>query len=462
MSKLDPYIEKNQERFVQELFDLLRIPSIGGDKKYHEATRQAAEFVKNQLTKVGTDKAHLIETQGHPLVYAEKIIDPNLPTILVYGHYDVQPPDPTAEWISPPFEPTIREGNMYARGAADDKGQMYAHIKAVETLIATHQLPCNVKFLIEGEEEVGSPSMGPFLADPKNRELLKSDVILISDTSMPSMDQPVIPIGLRGIALFEITVTGPNRDLHSGSYGGAVNNPLHALSTLLAKLHDENRKITIPGFYDDVEQLAQQDAQKLDYCLFDEEAYKKEIGVDHLLGEKGYTPLEQLTIRPTLEINGIWGGTIGVKKTVLPSQAHAILSSRLVPRQNPDKIVQQFTQYIDHLAQTLPALKGTQVKVQPGPAIAALLIPPHSRATRTTRKAFEMAWGGKSPLLKREGASIPLLTDLYDQLQTDIALLGLGLDNDAIHSPNEKFGVENYLRGIHTIMAFYNAFASNT
>ncbi len=456
MHPLDPYIEKNQERFIQELLALLRIPSISADKKYKPAIRQAAQWVREQLAALGADEAALLETEGHPLVYAEKIVDPNLPTILVYGHYDVQPPDPIAAWTSHPFEPTLRGGKIYARGASDDKGQMYAHIKAFETMIATQKLPCNVKFFIEGEEEIGSPSMKRFLQDPKNRERLRADVLLISDTSMPSIDQPVVPIGLRGIALFEISVTGPNRDLHSGVYGGAVKNPLHALSALLATLHDEQHKVTIPHFYEDVV------SQTLPHSLFDEDAYKKDLALDHLVGEKGYTTPERVGIRPTLEINGIWGGTMGVKKTVLPAQAHAILSARLVPQQKPEKITARFRDHIHHLAHTHPALEGVQVRVESGPATAALLIPPHSRATRTVQQAFQNAWGGKTPILKHEGGSIPLLTDLHDSLQTDLALLGIGLDNDNIHAPNEKLEVANYLRGIETIMAFHHAFAART
>ncbi|MEM9737941.1 MAG: dipeptidase [Bacteroidota bacterium] len=458
---IEHYIESHQKRFLEELLALLRIPSVGADPTCQAAMQKAATYIKDHLVEAGADEAQLIQTAGQPIIYAEKMIDPLLPTILVYGHYDVQPADPLDLWDTPPFDPNIRQGSIYARGAADDKGQLFAQIKAFEVMVRTEQLPCNVKFLIEGEEEIQSPNLAPFLEKKENQKMLQADVVLVSDTSMPSPDQPVILVGLRGAMMFEITIKGPNRDLHSGSYGGVVNNPIHALCTLLAHLRDDDQKITVPGFYHDVRTLSKEERKSLVNDAFTPNTYQKDIGLQANVGEKGYNTIERLTIRPTLEVNGIWGGTIGKKKTVLPATAHAILSMRLVPDQEWTTIQHQFEEHIHHLAKTLPALAGTQVTIAKTAGSNALLIPSQSRSVQAMKKAFKDTWKGKPPLCMRHGASIPVLTTLHEKLDAEIALLGIGLDDDNIHSPNEKFGIENYLKGIATIVDFYRNFVQS-
>jgi acetylornithine deacetylase/succinyl-diaminopimelate desuccinylase-like protein len=446
------YIEENQDRFLSELFDLLRIPSVSADKAYAGDVHRAAEFVKESLLKAGVAHAEICPTAGYPIVYGESIIDPALPTVLVYGHYDVQPPDPLDLWESPAFEPEIRNGKIYARGACDDKGQFYMHVKAFEVLKANGPLPCNVKFMIEGEEEVGSDNLGVFVKG--NKEKLKADVILISDTSLFSMDTPSITAGLRGLSYVEVEVQGPNRDLHSGVYGGAVANPINVLAKMIASLQDASGRITIPGFYDQVEELSAADREALNKAPFDEEAYKKELGVEALQGEAGYTTLERTGIRPTLDVNGIWGGYTGEgAKTVLPSKAFAKISMRLVPHQSPAQITELFRSHFESIA---PA--GVKVKVKPHHGGEPAVISTDSIAFQAASKAFEEAWG-KSPIPTREGGSIPIVALFQKELGLDSLLMGFGLDTDAIHSPNEHYGVKNFLMGIETIAAFHKHFA---
>jgi len=446
------YIETHKQRFLDELFDLLRIPSVSADKKYAADVHRAAEFVKDSLLKAGVKHVEICPTAGYPIVYGESIIDPQLPTVLVYGHYDVQPPDPLDLWESPAFEPEIRNGNIYARGACDDKGQMYMHVKAYETLAAEGGLPCNVKFMIEGEEEVGSDNLGLFVK--ANKEKLKADVILISDTSLFSMETPSITAGLRGLSYLEVEVTGPNRDLHSGVYGGAIANPINVLSRMIASLQDDQGRITIPGFYDKVENLSAEERAALNSAPFDEEEYKQELGVDALQGEAGYTTLERTGVRPTLDVNGIWGGYTGEgAKTVLPSKAFAKISMRLVPHQSPDEITALFKKHFESIA---PA--SVKVHVRPHHGGEPAVIATDSVAYQAASSAFEEAWG-KTPIPTREGGSIPIVALFQKELGLDSLLMGFGLDTDAIHSPNERYGVQNFLIGIETIAAFHKHFA---
>jgi acetylornithine deacetylase/succinyl-diaminopimelate desuccinylase-like protein len=446
------YIDTHKGRFLEELFDLLRIPSVSADKAYAKDVLSAAEFVKESLLKAGVDKAEICPTAGYPIVYGECIVDPKLPTILVYGHYDVQPPDPLDLWTTPAFEPQIRDGKIYARGACDDKGQFYMHVKAFEVLKAAGPLPCNVKFMIEGEEEVGSKHLGIFVKE--NKEKLKADVILISDTSLFSMDCPSITAGLRGLSYVEVEVTGPNRDLHSGVYGGAVANPINALATMIASLHDANRRITIPGFYDQVVELNQAERDAINAAPFDMAEYKQELGIEEVVGEAGYSTLERTGIRPTLDVNGIWGGYTGEgAKTVLPSKAFAKISMRLVPNQTPDEITALFQKHFESIA---PA--GISVKVTPHHGGDPAVISTDSIAYKAASAAFEEAWG-KTPIPTREGGSIPIVALFQKELGLDSLLMGFGLDTDAIHSPNEHYGVENFLKGIETITAFHHHFA---
>ncbi|MEL7062968.1 MAG: dipeptidase, partial [Bacteroidota bacterium] len=376
--------------------------------------------------------------------------DKNLPTVLVYGHYDVQPADPEALWDTPPFEPIIKAGKIYARGASDDKGQVYSHIKALETMVATEQLPCNLKFLIEGEEESGSESLAQFLQDPQNQALLQADTLLLSDTALISLEQPSLTVALRGIVYLEIEVTGPNRDLHSGVYGGAVGNPINILCQMLATLQDQDRRITIPGFYDQVEELSAAARTALNHLPFDLSAYQKDLGIESTIGEEGYTTIERASIRPSLDINGIWGGYTGEGgKTVLPAKAYAKVSMRLVPHQEASKIVSQFTDYLTHLAP-----QGVQVNVKVVHAGSnAVVINSESTPLHAAQKAFEEVWG-KAPLLTRCGGSIPIVTQLKEALHCDVVMMGFGLDSDAVHSPNEHFGLTNFFKGIDTIVAF--------
>ncbi|MGB0356935.1 MAG: dipeptidase [Cytophagales bacterium] len=458
MKAIEKYVEAHKDRFIAELLAFLRIPSISANKEHVPDMKKAALFLEEALLKAGCDKVDVLPTAGHPLVYAEKQVSPDLPTILVYGHYDVQPSDPDSLWKTPPFEPTIRNGNIYARGACDDKGQVYLHIKALEAMVAADALACNVKFLIEGEEEIGSPHVTSFMKDSANADLLACDVVLVSDMSMPAMDQPVIPISLRGVVMIKISIEGPNRDLHSGVYGGGVANPLHALVSLLAMLRDDHNRVTIPDFYRDVKTYTDEERAFFNQKPFDLASYQKDLGIAEVVGEQGYNTLERTSIRPTLEINGVWGGAT-MPKTVLPSKAYAIVSMRLVANQDHEMIVERCEAYIETLAARLPALKGTQVRVERVPGGSdAFALPTDAKAIQAVRQAFQKAWGGKPPILVGEGGSIPLLTSFQQHVSKEIAPLGFGLDDDNIHSPNEKFGVQNYLKGIQTVCAFHHAY----
>jgi acetylornithine deacetylase/succinyl-diaminopimelate desuccinylase-like protein len=447
------YIETNQQRFLDELFDLLRIPSVSADSKFKADVRKAAVFVKDQLEAAGVDKAEVCETPGHPIVYAEKIIDKSLPTVLVYGHYDVQPPDPLELWTSPPFEPVLKDNKIYARGACDDKGQVYMHVKAFEIMNKLKTLSCNIKFMIEGEEEVGSEHLAHFIKD--NREKLSADVILVSDTAIISLEHPSITVGLRGLSYVEVEVTGPNRDLHSGVYGGAVANPINTLCEMIASLKDENDTITIPGFYDKVISLSEDERKELNKAPFDLNEYKKELDIKEVKGEVGYTTLERTGIRPTLDVNGIWGGYTGEgAKTVLPSKAYAKISMRLVPGQDNKEITELFSRHFEAIAPTSVKVKVTELHGgQPA------LTPTDSKAFAAASKAFEEVWG-KTPIPTRDGGSIPIVALFKEVLGLDTVLMGFGLDTDAIHSPNEHYGVTNYLKGIETITAFYKHFTN--
>jgi acetylornithine deacetylase/succinyl-diaminopimelate desuccinylase-like protein len=448
------YIESNQQRFLDELFDLLRIPSVSADSRHKADVRKAAEYLKNKLIEAGVDKAELHETPGHPIVYAEKIVNPSLPTILVYGHYDVQPPDPLNLWESPPFEPVIKDGKIYARGSCDDKGQVYMHVKAFEAMMKLKTLTCNVKFMIEGEEEVGSENLENFVK--ANKEKLKGDIILISDTALISLEHPSITAGLRGLSYVEVEVTGPNRDLHSGVYGGAVANPINVLSKMIASLHDENGRVTIPGFYDKVAELSQAEREAINKAPFNQDNYKKELGIVEVQGEKGYTTLERTGIRPTLDVNGIWGGYTGEgAKTVLPSKAYAKISMRLVPNQNNQEITQLFTRHFLSIAP-----KSVQVKVTALHGGEAAVTPTDSDAFRAASAAFKEVFG-KAPIPTRDGGSIPIVALFKKELGLDTVLMGFGFDSDAIHSPNEHYGVKNFLMGIETIVSFYKHYSKN-
>lgn len=448
------FIRQNKDRWIKELNELLSIPSVSADPKYKEDVKKTAEKVKDLLIKAGVDKVEICPTKGHPIVYAEKLVDANAPTVLVYGHYDVQPPDPLDLWESPPFEPVIKntpihsDGAIFARGACDDKGQVMMHIKALEMMLQLQALKCNIKFMIEGEEEVGSAHLGEWIKENKSR--LSGDVILISDTSILSKDTPSIDVGLRGLAYMEVEVTGPNRDLHSGVYGGAVANPINILCKMIASCHDDTNHITIPGFYDDVIELSAEERSELNKAPFDEEAYKKDLGINALWGEKGYTTLERTGIRPTLDVNGIWGGYIGEgAKTVLPSKAYAKISMRLVPNQSSEKIAQLFQKYFEQIAP--PCVK---VKVTAHHGGEPVVVSTKSEGYQAAAMAMEKTFG-KKPIPTRGGGSIPIVALFKKELGLDSILMGFGLDTDALHSPNEHFGIFNFLKGIETIPFFY-------
>ncbi len=457
MKNIKPYINEHKDRFINELLDLLKIPSVSADPAYKNDVLNTAEAVKTSLEKAGCNKVEICETPGYPIVYGEKIIDSNLPTVLVYGHYDVQPADPIELWDSPPYEPVIKktdihpEGAIFARGACDDKGQMYMHVKALEIMTSTGQLPCNVKFMIEGEEEVGSESLAWFV--PRNREKLANDVILISDTGMIANDIPSITTGLRGLSYVEVEVTGPNRDLHSGLYGGAVANPINILTKMIASLHDENNHITIPGFYDKVEELSRAERDEMAKAPFSLENYKKALDIDEVYGEKGYTTNERNSIRPTLDVNGIWGGYIGEgAKTVIASQAFAKISMRLVPNQDWEEITELFQKHFESIAP-----KSVTVKVKPHHGGQGYVTPIDNIGYQAASKAYEQTFG-KTPIPQRSGGSIPIVSLFEQELKSKTILMGFGLNSDAIHSPNEHFGVWNYLKGIETIPYFYKHF----
>ena len=458
MKNLKSYIATHQNRFINELIELLKIPSVSADTKYKKEVLNTADFVKKSLEDAGCDLVELCETPGYPIIYAEKIIDPKLPTVLVYGHYDVQPADPINLWDAPPFEPVIKktaihpEGAIFARGACDDKGQMYMHVKAVEYLIASESLPCNVKFMIEGEEEVGSESLSWFV--PRNKEKLSNDVILISDTGMISNDIPSITTGLRGLSYVQVEVTGPNRDLHSGLYGGAVANPINVLTKMIASLHDENNHITIPGFYDHVEELSTAERAEMAKAPFSLEKYQQALDIDAVYGEKGYSTNERNSIRPTLDVNGIWGGYTGEgAKTVIASKAYAKISMRLVPNQDWKAITELFKNHFESIAP-----RGVSVTVTPHHGGQGYVTPIDNIGYKAASKAYETTFG-KTPIPQRSGGSIPIVALFEKELQSKTILMGFGLDSDAIHSPNEHFGVWNYLKGIETIPYFYQNFA---
>ena len=457
MSAIQTYIEENKKRFLNELISLLKIPSVSADKAYKKDVLNTADFVLESLKKAGCDHVELCETPGYPIIYGEKIIDKNLPTVLVYGHYDVQPADPIELWTSPPFEPVIKntaihpEGAIFARGACDDKGQMYMHVKAMEYMTSTGNLPCNVKFMIEGEEEVGSEGLAWFV--PRNIEKLANDVILISDTGMIANNIPSITTGLRGLSYVEVEVTGPNRDLHSGLYGGAVANPINILTKMIASLTDEDNHITIPGFYDNVEELSTEERAEMAKAPFSLENYKKSIDIDAVYGEKGYTTNERNAIRPTLDVNGIWGGYTGEgAKTVIASKAFAKISMRLVPNQDWRAITQLFKNHFESIAP-----KSVKVVVKPHHGGQGYVTPTDNIAYQAASKAYETSFG-KIPIPQRSGGSIPIVALFEQHLKSKTILMGFGLDSDAIHSPDEHFGIWNYLKGIETIPYFYTYF----
>jgi acetylornithine deacetylase/succinyl-diaminopimelate desuccinylase-like protein len=448
MSDIKHLVDQNSERYLNELFALLRIPSVSADPKYREDVLRMADAVKASLITAGADRVEICPTPGYPIVYGEKIIDPALPTVLVYGHYDVQPPDPLDLWTSPPFEPVIRNGNIYARGSADDKGQFFMHVKAFELMLQNNMLPCNVKFMIEGEEEVGSSNLDSFLE--ANKERLKADCVLVSDTSMIANDIPSINTGLRGLSYVEVEVTGPNRDLHSGVYGGGVANPINVLCEMIASLKDSDLHISIPGFYDDVIELSHSERDALNSAPFSVDEYKAELKIGDVMGEKGYTTLERTATRPTLDVNGIWGGYTGEgAKTVLPSKAFAKISMRLVPNQSPDKITELFKKHFESIA---PA--GVKVEVRPHHGGWPVVTPTDSNEYRAAAKAMETTFG-KEPIPARGGGSIPIVASFEKILGLKTVLMGFGLDTDDIHSPDEHYGVFNYLKGIETIPYFF-------
>lgn len=452
MQDIRKYVNDNKQRFLDELFELLRFPSISADQKYKDQMLKTAEFVAEKLKLAGADLVEICPTAGYPIVYAQKILDASLPTVLVYGHYDVQPPDPLELWETPPFEPTIRDQKIYARGACDDKGQFYMHVKAFELMMSTNTLPCNIKFMIEGEEEVGSSNLGIFVNN--NKERLKADVVLISDTSMISLEHPSLETGLRGLSYVEVEVCGPDRDLHSGVYGGAVANPATILAKLIASMHDENNHITIPGFYDDVLELSAVEREMLNKAPYNENEYKIDLKVDELWGEKGYTTLERTGTRPTLEVNGIWGGYIGEgAKTVLPSKAFAKISMRLVPNQQSDKITKLFKDHFEGIAP-----KSVKVKVTPHHGGEPVVTPTDSIAYKAAQKAILESFG-KEPIPTRGGGSIPIVALFEKELGIKTVLMGFGLDSDNLHSPNEKYDIANFYKGIETIPLFHKYFA---
>lgn len=451
MEYIKKYMDENQQRFLDELFGLLRIPSISSIADHKPDMIKAAEYWKETLLKAGADKAEVMPTDGNPVVYGEKIIDSSLPTVLVYGHYDVMPVDPIELWKSQPFEPEIRDGKIWARGADDDKGQAFMHAKAFEMMVRTGNLPCNVKFMIEGEEEIGSTNLEKWLET--NKPMLKSDVILVSDTSMLGADLPSITTGLRGLAYVEIEVTGPTRDLHSGLFGGAVANPANVLAKMIASLHDDNNRVTIPGFYDDVMDVNPTERAEMAKAPFDLDTYKNSLNINETWGEEGYSTLERVGIRPTLDVNGIWGGYIGEgAKTVLPSKASAKISMRLVPNQDHHKIADLFQKHFEAIAP-----KYVKVKVTPHHGGQGYVSPTDTIAYQAASKAIEDVYG-KKPVPYRSGGSIPIISTFERILGSKTILMGFGLEGDAIHSPNENYPLQQFYRGIEAIPRFYKYF----
>jgi acetylornithine deacetylase/succinyl-diaminopimelate desuccinylase-like protein len=452
MEKTKAFIDANRERFLEELFELLRIPSISAESKYKPDMERCAQKWCELILKAGADRAEVMPTDGNPVVYGEKIINPTLPTVLVYGHYDVMPVDPVELWHTDPFEPVVKDGRIWGRGADDDKGQSFMHAKAFEAMLANGTLPCNVKFMLEGEEEIGSPSLGKWCAD--NKEMLKADIILVSDTSMIGMETPSITCGLRGLCYMEVEVIGPNKDLHSGLFGGAVANPANVLTKLVASLTDEEGRVTIPGFYDDVRVLSQEEREAIGETPFCIERYKKNLDIEEVQGEAGYSTIERTGIRPSLDVNGIWGGYIAEgTKTVIPSKASAKISMRLVPNQDYEKIAVLFEKHFRAIA---PKSVKVNVKYLHGgyPYVSPTDMPAYKAAS----KAFEQTFG-KTPIPFYSGGSIPIISTFEKVLGLKSILMGFGLDIDAIHSPNESYGVENFYKGIETITWFYQYFA---
>ena len=458
MDSVKEYLTQNKDRFLEELFQLLKMPSISADSAFSQDVINTAQLMADFLRAAGCDNVEICETQGYPIVYGDKIIDPSLPTVLVYGHYDVQPPDPLDLWDSPPFEPTIKstplhpDGAIFARGASDDKGQLFMHIKAVEFMISQKRLPCNLKFMIEGEEEVGSVSLSSFVKE--NHQKLANDIILISDTGMIANDIPSITTGLRGLSYVEVEVTGPNRDLHSGLYGGAVANPINVLTKMIASLHDENNYITIPGFYDRVEELSEKEREEMGKAPFSLKEYKEALDIDAIYGEQSYTTNERNSIRPSLDVNGIWGGYTGEgAKTVIPSKAYAKISMRLVPHQDWEEITQLFSNHFERIAP-----RGVRVTVTPHHGGQSYVTPINSVGYQAASKAYEATFG-KTPIPKRNGGSIPIVPLFEEELGSKSILMGFGLDSNAIHSPNEHLAVWNFFKGIETIPYFYKYYS---
>jgi acetylornithine deacetylase/succinyl-diaminopimelate desuccinylase-like protein len=452
------YIEKNKDKFLNELFEFIKIPSVSADIKFKQQVLKAASFLEENLIKIGADNVQVFQTLGYPIVYADKIIDPNLPTILVYGHYDVQPADPYELWDSDPFNPIVKktkihpQGAIFARGACDDKGQMFMHLKAFEAMYKSNELYCNVKFMFEGEEEVGSSNLEKFVRS--NVDLLKADVVLVSDTGIINNSTPSICVGLRGLSYVEVEVTGPNRDLHSGLYGGAVANPINVLSKMIASLHNENGTINIPGFYNDVIQVSNSDRKEMAKAPFNLEEYQSDLSIKEVYGEDGFTTNERNSIRPTLDVNGIWGGYIGEgAKTVLPSKASAKISMRLVPNQKSTNITNLFETHFKKIAPNY-----VKVKVTPHHGGEGVVIPTDFPAYLAAKKAMETTFG-KTPIPVRSGGSIPIVPMFEEVLGLKTILLGFGLDSDVIHSPNEHFGLFNFYKGIETIPCFYKNYA---
>ncbi len=453
MNEVKSYIDSNQQKFLDELMEFLRIPSVSTDSKFKSDVLRGAGFLEGALKKAGVDLVEICQTAGHPIVYAEKIISSDLPTVLVYGHYDVQPADPYELWDSPPFEPVIRNERIYARGSCDDKGQLYMHIKALEILNQQGVPPCNLKFILEGEEEIGSSNLNLFVNENATR--LKSDIVLISDTTIIDNDTPSITIGLRGLSYVEVEVTGPNRDLHSGVYGGAVANPINVLCDMISSLIDNKGRVTIPGFYHQVKELSTDERAKVAEAPFDLGKYQQEIGITDIQGEEGFTTLERTGIRPTLDVNGIWGGYTGKgAKTVLPSKAYAKISMRLVPDQDDEEITRLFTEHFISIAP-----KSVTVNVTTHHGGKPAVTPTDSMAFQAASNAFEKVWG-KAPIATRDGGSIPVVSLFSEILGIDTVLMGFGLDSDAIHSPNESYGIFNYLKGIETIVLFHQQYAA--
>ena len=452
MKKSQEFVQQHKERFLDELFDLLRIPSVSAQSEHRADMVRTAEWLREALLKAGADRAEVMPTEGNPVVYAEKIINPELPTVVIYGHYDVMPEDPKGEWRTEPFEPVVKDGRIWCRGADDDKGQLYMHAKAFEAMVATGELPCNVKFMLEGEEEIGSPSLYAWCEE--NKDLVQGDIILISDTSMISMDTPSITCGLRGLCYMQVEVTGPDHDLHSGLYGGAVANPANVLANLITKLVDENGRVTIPGFYDDVRLLTDEERTNFNKAPYSKEEYMKGVGVEELAGEEGYTTIERTGVRPSLDVNGIWGGyTLEGTKTIIPSKASAKISMRLVPDQNWKKIGELFEDYFRKIAP--PTVK---VKVEALHGGQPYVSPTDLKAYKAAEAAIVDTFG-KQPLPFYSGGSIPIVSGFESILGMKSILIGFGLGRDAIHSPNESYGLDQFYKGIETIIQFYRHFA---